>query len=229
MAVQYARRLADIAGVLRSRYHDFDHYNLADPLDELLFIICSTRTTERGYRNTFQALRARYRTNASLTRASIDEVAAVLQPGGLSRKKATQIHDSLRAICNQFGEPSLSRLRDWPDERCEQFLLSLPGVGKKVARCVMLYALGRAVFPVDEHCWRISRRLGWIRQTRRNRSGSPRDEDRLQARISPDYRYSLHVNMISLGREFCTPLNPKCPTCPISVFCPRVGTRAAHK
>jgi endonuclease III len=52
---------------------------------------------------------------------------------------------------------------------------------------------------------------------------APRDMDRLQAKIPPELRYSLHVNMISLGREICTPSVPHCDECPISALCPKIG------
>lgn len=194
-------------------------------MDELIFIICSTRTTERGYRDTYRALRQRFPTNDILSAASVQEIADVIACGGLSQKKAMQIRGILEDVRSRFGRPTLDELRSWTDAECEDFLLGLPGVGKKVARCVMLYALGRHVFPIDENCWRVSVRLGWIRRTRRNRSGSPRDEDRLQAKIPPQIRYSLHVNMISLGREFCTPNNPSCGGCPLNSLCLKIGTR----
>src|SRR5579862_9734901 len=187
------RRLQDVVDILRRRYRDFDHYNLSDPLDELVFIICSTRTTERGYRDTYGTLRRRFPTNETLSIASVAEVAEVIAKGGLAMKKAAQIRGIFDAVRARFGRPTLDDLRFWADDECEDFLLSLPGVGKKVARCVMLYALGRHVFPVDENCWRVCIRLGWIRRTRRNRSGSPRDENRLQAKIPPGFRHSLHV------------------------------------
>jgi endonuclease III len=109
------------------------------------------------------------------------------------------------------------------DEEAEAFLLSLPGVGKKVARCVLMYSLGRQVFPVDTHCWRIAQRLGWVRPTQKDKHCAPRDMDRLQSKIPPELRHSLHVNMISLGREICAPTSPRCDECPISAWCPKIG------
>ena len=47
----------DVAAALKKRYRDFNHYNLKDPLDELLFIICSTKTGEASYRSTFCSLK----------------------------------------------------------------------------------------------------------------------------------------------------------------------------
>ena len=126
-------------------------------------------------------------------------------------------------IVAKFGEPTLKPLRKMSDKDAEAFLLSLPGVGKKVARCVLMYSLGRQVFPVDTHCWRIARRLGWVRPTQKDKHCAPRDMDRLQSKIPPELRYSLHVNMISLGREFCSQAAPRCDECPISAWCPKIG------
>lgn len=229
MPIRVPANLVQVAETLRLRYGDFDHYNLTDPLDELIFITCSTRTTERGYRDTYRALRAQFPTNRELATAEIPSIVKAIRRGGLSLKKATQIHAIVNECLRRFGEPSLDALRSWSDSECEQFLLMLPGVGKKVARCVMLYALGRAVFPVDQHCWRVSLRLGWIRQTRRNRSGSPRDEERLQGKIPPDNRFSLHVNMIALGRDCCKPTNPDCARCPITALCKKIGIQSVSR
>jgi len=129
----------------------------------------------------------------------------------------------------KFGEPTLKSLHKMSVKEAESFLLSLPGVGKKVARCVLMYSLGRQVFPVDTHCWRIARRLGWVRPTQKDKHCAPRDMDRLQSKIPPELRYSLHVNMISLGREICTPSSPRCDECPILALCAKTGVHRMKK
>jgi len=102
-------------------------------------------------------------------------------------------------------------------------LLSLPGVGRKTARCILMYSLGREVFPVDTHCWRVAIRLGWIAPSCSNGRCYPKDMDALQEKIPPELRYTLHVNMVSLGREICTMRQPKCPDCPLTHLCPKIG------
>jgi endonuclease-3 len=224
MLASEPKHLKKIDAILSKRFHDFAHYNITtDPLEELLFIICTTKTTEAKYRVVYSGLRAEFPTNASILRAHVARLKATIRSGGLGQKKALAIKGIMAKTQRLFGTPTLEPLRHLPDDECEAFLTSLPGVGKKVARCVMLYALRRNVFPVDEHCWRVSKRLGWIRQTRRNRSGSPRDEDRLQDKIPPENRYSLHVNFISLGRNICLARHPRCDECPIRQFCPKIG------
>ncbi|MHB1185186.1 MAG: endonuclease III domain-containing protein [Desulfobulbia bacterium] len=221
-ARKYPAAVWDVAAALKYRYQDFDHYNLKDPLDELLFIICSTKTEESSYRNSFRALKETFPTHLNIAEATAEYIARPIAKGGLSNQKAKVIRNLLDSTVNKFGAPTLEPLRAMTDKDAESFLLSLPGVGKKIARCVLMYSLGRQVFPVDTHCWRISRRLGWVRPTQKDKRCAPRDMDRLQSKIPPELRYSLHVNMVSLGREICVAAMPKCEICPIAPFCRRV-------
>jgi endonuclease III len=221
----YAHDVAYVARLLSHRYHDFDHDNRKNPLDELLFIICSRKTNEPNYASTYRALRRKFPRFESLAMAPRKEIAKVIAPGGLSNQKSIAISGIMDALTASFGKVTLSPLRSMSDEQCERFLISLPWVGKKTARCVMMYSLGRKVFPVDTHCWRVSRRLDWIRKTQPDGNCSSRDMDRLQTRIPPFLRYSLHVNMVSLGRQVCTVHNPKCHRCPTCELCAKVGVR----
>ncbi|HUW25506.1 MAG TPA: hypothetical protein VMW07_03150 [Gallionella sp.] len=222
-APKYPFAVWDVAAALKKRYHDFNHYNLKNPLDELLFIMCSTKTAEASYRSTFRALKETFPTHLHIAEAPAEYIARPIASGGLSNQKARAIRNLLDIIVAQFGEPSLKALRAMSDENAEAFLLSLPGVGGKTARCVLMYSLDRRVFPVDTHCWRIARRLGWFRPTQKDKHCAPRDTDRLQSRIPPELRHSLHVNMVSLGREICIPTIPRCDECPILAWCRKIG------
>ena len=226
---KYPSSVFAVAAALKNRFHDFNHYNRKDPLDELLFIICSTKTGEASYRSSYRALKQAFPTHYQIAEAPAVYIARPIASGGLSNQKAKAIREIYDALAEQFGEPTLAPLRKMSDEEAEDFLLSLPGVGKKVARCVLMYSLGRQVFPVDTHCWRIARRLGWVRATQKDKHCAPRDRDRLQSKIPPELRHSLHVNMISLGREICTASAPCCKECPIAVLCPRIGVSRDKK
>ena len=140
-----------VARLLRRRYADFDHFNRKNPLEELLFILCSVQTDEEKYRQTFAALRRRFPRFEDIGRARRRDIAKALKPGGLSPTKSRMIQGLCRTIGRRFGRVTLSPLKQMSDTECEALLTSLPGIGVKVARCVMLYSLGRKVFPVDTH------------------------------------------------------------------------------
>jgi endonuclease III len=212
-----------IARELRKRYKDFSHYNRKNPLDELLLILCSVKRGEKVYLRAFKSLKQVFPTFEKLKQASIGELTKQIEWGGLQNQKARSLKKITTAITGKFGKLSLSSLRKMTEGECEEFLCSLPGVGKKVTRCVMLYSLGMKVFPVDMHCWRISKRLGWIKTNSSHKFCTSKDMDILQDMVPPKLRLSLHVNMVSLGREFCLARAPKCHQCPIAQYCLKRG------
>ncbi len=215
----------DIATILRNEYQDFSHYNKSNPLDELLFIICSVKRSENVYLRAFKSLKQSFPTFQTLAKASTHDILKKVEWGGLQNQKASSVKKLIQAIEKRFGKPTLSPLRNMTENECESFLTSLPGVGKKVARCVMMYSLGRAVFPVDSHCWRIATRVGWVDFSFKSKSCTSQNMDLLQDRIPAKLRYSLHVNMVSLGRDICNARNPKCHKCIIREYC---DTRGLH-
>ncbi len=140
---KYPPTVWDVAATLKTSYRDFNHYNLKDPLDELLFIICSTKTGEASYRSTYRLLKETFPTHLHIAEAPAEYIARPIVSGGLSNQKAKAIRDLFDIIVEKFGEPTLKPLRKMSGEEAEAFLLSLPGVGKKVARCVLMYSLGK--------------------------------------------------------------------------------------
>lgn len=220
---QYPANVHEVARLLSSQYGDWQHYNRANPLEELLFIVCSIQTNENLYRHTFAKLKADFPKFDSLARATERQIAKSILDGGLPSQKARAIKKLLKTITDRFGRPTLAPLKGMTVLECERFLTSLPGVGPKTARCVMMYSLDKEVFPVDLHCWRISRRLGWVRATRRNKSCSEEDMDRLQMKVPSGLRFRMHINMVSHDRFTCTSTNPQCSECCIRALCRRVG------
>jgi endonuclease III len=208
-----------VALTLANAYGNPTHGNKKNPLRELLFIVCSLQTNEFLYQSTYKSLMSRFPTFRRLADASESEIADAIARGGLARQKARTIRAVLSRLETDFGMPTLSPLHAMSDTECETYLESLPGVGRKTARCVMMYSLRRHTFPVDSNCWRVCRRLDWVRPTRRDKTCSPRDMDRLQVGVPPNLRHSLHVNLVSHGRECCLPSQPSCDGCCIRQFC----------
>ena len=218
-----AANIISIARELRKRYRNFSHYNRKNPLDELLLILCSVKRGEKVYLRAFKSLKLAFPTFEKLNQASFKELIKQIEWGGLQNQKARSLKKITTAIAGKFGSLTLAPLRKMTEEDCEEFLCSLPGVGKKVARCVMLYSLGMKVFPVDTHCWRVSKRLGWIKASGKHKFCTSRDMDVLQNLVPPRLRLSLHVNMVSLGRELCNARSPKCHKCSIVQYCLKRG------
>jgi endonuclease III len=212
--------LSLVSRTLKKRYGNFAHFNKSNPLDELIFILLSITTTEPVYRRTFKTLKAMYRSHATLESASMEKIAMAIREGGQYKQKSLTLKNILRMLTFSFGRPTLAPIKHLRTRDAENFLTSLPGIGKKVARCILMYSLHRKVFPVDTHCLRIGIRLGLLTEKEAKLSYAG---DILQSRIPLNLRFALHVNFVSLGREFCRAIKPKCESCPISELCPKMG------
>lgn len=189
--------------------------NKRHPVSELVFIILSARTRAHEHEAAFRSLRRLFSTWERVRDAPAQEVEHAIRGAGLSRIKARQIQALLMRLTDDLGSLSGQPLRIMPTIDLEDYLLSLPGVGLKSARCVMLYSLNREVFPVDTHCMRLFHNLGLIPRRMR----FERAQDPLQSLVPTGIRYSLHVNTVAHGRRTCFPRAPRCDTCPIRTIC----------
>ena len=191
--------------------------NRQDPLEELFFILLSSKTPPDRYQEVFHVLSTVYPAFEDLVEAHWQDVAQVVVRAGLQNRKAKAIVSIAKRLKSEFGRVTLDPISKFPNEEAERFLVSLPEVSKKSARCVLMYALNRPLFPVDSHCFRISRRLGWSSQDTQLTSLLA---DEIQNGVPENLRRDLHVGMVLLGRHYCTSTNPRCTECPILRFCP---------
>jgi len=220
------KRLKDvrlIAERLTATYRDFAHNNRRDPYRELVFILCSTMTQQSVHERVYSNFVRRFPTLEKVAHASQRQLAIALREGGLASRKANQFKAIAKQIHRETGRYDLNRLAELEDDVLEESLQRLPGVGPKVARCVMLYSYARHVFPVDTHCWRVAQRLGWL--GRQSGPMTTRGVDALQASIPLTLRFSLHVNLVSLGRDVCKAGRPLCERCCLADICPSSTAR----
>lgn len=188
--------------------------NKLDPLDELVFILL-TIMTEFGAEKVFIELKRRYQHWQDVL-TSKEELYFYIKPLGLVNQRGDKIINILQELKVRFGIVTLAPLYNFSDQEAEEFLISLPGVGKKVARCVMMYSLNRNVFPVDTHIYRICKRLGLLQAS----VSWQKAHNILQDCVPLEYRYSFHVNMVIHGREICKSKNPLCEKCFLIGICP---------
>lgn len=217
VATQQHEQRAKVVAVcvrLRATYGNPRHGNKRNPLDELVYIILSTRTRPVTYQALFRALKQRFPSWDSLKPRNERELVRILSPGGLAGLKARQLVSIMLELRTRFGRPTLAPLRKMSTPEAQQLLVSLPGVGAKVAKCVLMYSLDRRVLPVDAHVHRVATRLGWATKKRPDTSDAM-----IEALVPLPWRYGFHVNAIAHGRAICLPRRPRCDRCPISSLC----------
>jgi endonuclease-3 len=190
------------------------------PIAELILTVLSQSTNDRNRDIAYLALRERYRgdTWVEIRDAPVDEIEEAIRPGGISKVKSARIKSILRAITESApgGELSLDWLSELTVPEAQQYLTSLPGVGRKTAACVLLFALGMRDVPVDTHVSRVGTRL------RLFRLGAPFVElhDTMLELTPRGEELELHLNLLRHGRRTCYARRPNCRDCALRRMCP---------
>ncbi len=203
-----------ISDLLERAYESPRHGNPRRPLDDLIYIILSTRTRDLNFRTTFRNLKKAFPVWDSVRSRKKSVLERILVPAGLGRLKAAQIIEIIARLRRRFGRATLAPLAKMTDAEAEDLLTSLPGVGPKVAKCVLMYTLNREVLPVDVHVHRLATRLGFRTKKRPDTS-----QELIESAVPPELRYSFHVNAVAHGRTVCFSQRPRCDICPISKWC----------
>jgi endonuclease III len=194
------------------------------PIAELILTVLSQSTNDRNRDVAYFALRERFPRNTwrEIRDAPVDEIEEAIRPGGISKVKSARIKSILRAISDTAPDHDLSL--DWLSEQsvpeAQAYLCSLPGVGRKTAACVLLFALGMRDVPVDTHVSRVGMRLRLLRP------GAPFEElhDQMLALTPPGQELELHLNLLRHGRRTCHARHPACGACALARMCPSAGT-----
>jgi endonuclease-3 len=138
----------------------------------------------------------------------------LIYPVGFYRTKARVI----RGLCRDLLERLGGHVPDDIDA-----LLTLKGVGRKTANLVVTMGFGKPGICVDTHVHRISNRLGYVR-TRDPEA----TEMALRARLPRRYWIGYNDLLVAFGQNVCTPISPRCSTCPVRALCRRVGVTSAR-
>lgn len=206
-------RLREVYGIPLMRPH-------GHPIAELVLTVLSQSTNDRNRDVAYLRLRERLPSWEAVMNAPVEEVEEAIRPGGISKVKSARIQAILRAIAADPRDPehdlSLDWLEDAPIEEARDYLTALPGVGRKTAACVLLFAYGRRDVPVDTHVSRVGMRLELLRP------GAPFEQlhDQMLALTPPGEELELHVNLLRHGRRTCHAQRPACGECALRRMCP---------
>ncbi len=188
------------------------------PIAELILTVLSQSTNDRNRDVSYLALRERWFEWTEIRDAPVDEIEEAIRPGGISKVKSARIKSILVAITETApgGELSLDWLSELSVAEAQDYLTSLPGVGRKTAACVLLFAFGMRDVPVDTHVSRVGTRLGLFRP------GAPFEEmhDEMLDLTPPGEELELHLNLLRHGRRTCHARRPACRDCALQRMCP---------
>jgi endonuclease-3 len=210
-----ARRVRAVRDRLRLVYGIPGWQPHRHPIAELVLTVLSQSTNDRNRDVAYLRLRERFPDWKSVRDAPVDELEEAIRPGGISKVKSARIKSILMAIAPE-GELSLDGLAQMSVPDAQAYLTALPGVGRKTAACVLLFALGMRDVPVDTHVSRVGTRLALFRPK------APFEEmhDEMLAITPRGQELEFHINLLRHGRRTCHARKPDCGACALARMCP---------
>ncbi|AKU91792.1 endonuclease III [Vulgatibacter incomptus] len=186
--------------------------DFANDLELLVAVMLSAQCTDAMVNRCTPSLFAAFRTAADYAAAQPEDLHPHISRCGLYRNKAKNIVAAMQRIEADFGG-ELPRTREALEE--------LPGVGRKTAGVVAVYAFGGQAFPVDTHVGRLARRLGFTKQ-----SDPDKVEEEMQRTLPPELWGKGHQLLVWHGRRCCDARKPACSRCVVADLCPKRGVDA---
>lgn len=194
-----------VLDALAAAYHGRGAVELGDPYQVLVATIISQRTREEQTTTVSERVFAQYPDAVTLAAAEEPALYELLRGSEYREEKAPRMIALARILVEQHGGQVPNSI---------DALLALPGVGRKTANCVLIYAFSKAAICVDTHMHRISGRLGWV-QTK-----TPDQTEKALEKILPrDWWAGSNRLFLQHGRAICLPSIPLCSRCPVREWC----------
>jgi endonuclease-3 len=176
-----------------------------DPFQVLISTVLSQRNRDESTERASNRLFSRYRTPEQLSQAPLTSIYPLIKESGFYKTKAFRIREISRILLKRYKGKVPKDLES---------LLSLPGVGRKTANCVLVYAYRLPAIPVDTHVHRISNRIGFVK------TRTPEQTESELVKIIPrKYWVDFNELFVRFGQRTCQPIRPRCWECPITKHC----------
>lgn len=183
------------------------------PFSILIGTILSARTKDESTTKVVKILFSKYKNSKELSNAKLKDVENIIKSIGFYHVKAKRIIEVSKIINSKYGGIV-------PDEL--EKLVDLPGVGRKTANCVLVYAFDKPAIPVDIHVHRISNRLGLVK------TKTPEEtEFELMKKIPKKFWLEINDTFVMYGQNICKPVSPMCDVCKIKKDCNYYNTKSA--
>ena len=175
------------------------------PFSILIGTILSARTKDEATTKAVKALFSKYKNPKELANAKIKDIEKIIKSIGFYHVKSKRIIEVAKIIEKKYKGIVPGDL---------DILVQLPGVGRKTANCVLVYAFEKPAIPVDIHVHRISNRLGLV-----DTKNPEETEQELMKKIKKKYWIDINDTFVMYGQNICKPVSPMCNVCKIKKIC----------
>ena len=184
----------------------------ARPFRILIATILSARTKDENTTKAADKLFKLYGTPQKLAKAKVKDVEKIIKSVGFYHVKSKRIIEVANLILSKYNGKVPADIDK---------LVDMPGVGRKTANCVLVYAFEKPAIPVDTHVHRISNRLGLV-----DTKTPEETEMALREKIPKKYWLDINNTFVMYGQNICKPISPMCDVCKIRKTCNYFQTKS---
>ena len=178
-----------------------------DPWRLLVMARLSAQCTDERVNIVCRDLFRVFPTVEKMADAPLEDIENLIKSCGLYRGKAKSIKESSELLVRDFGGQVPDNMED---------LLSLPGVGRKIANLILGDVFHKGGIVADTHCMRICGRLGFYPEGWKD----PLKTERIMTPLIPRQEQSDFCHrIVQFGRDVCTARSPHCDSCPLREIC----------
>ncbi|GAA0580752.1 endonuclease III [Craurococcus roseus] len=203
-----------VAHLPKAAMFDLRDRGYGSPFEQLVSALISARTRDETTIPVCLRLFAAARTPEAMAALPDEEIVRLLHGATFPEPKARDIRTLSASIAAAGG-----RVPDTAEE-----LMTLRGVGPKIAALTLGVGFGKPAISVDIHVHRIVNRWGYAA------AATPERTMQALARVLPE-RYWIEINerLVPFGKFVCTGECPRCGSCPLVRQCRQVGVTAPRE
>ena len=171
----------------------------------LIAVILSAQCTDARVNIVTKDLFQKYDSLEKFANANLEELEQDIKSTGFYHNKAKNIIACAKRLVYEFHGEVPSTIEE---------LTSLAGVGRKTANVIRGNIYNEPSIVVDTHVKRISRRLGFTKET-----DPEKIEYELMKVLPKDHWILYNIQIITFGRQICFARNPDCEQCFLTNYC----------
>ncbi|NLK73952.1 MAG: endonuclease III [Clostridiales bacterium] len=176
------------------------------PWQLLIATILSAQCTDARVNMVTKDLFKKYPTLEAFAKADVKELEKDIHSTGFYKNKARNIIACANRLIDEYDGLVPKEIEE---------LTTLAGVGRKTANVIRGHIYNEPSIVVDTHVKRISRLLGFTKET-----DPVKIEFDLMELLPKEQWILYNFQIITLGRSICVARNPKCEQCILRDYCP---------
>lgn len=180
--------------------------NYTKDYELLIATVLSAQCTDKRVNEVTKVLFKKYKTIEELKDAKLEDIKQIIRPCGSFNKKSEYI----LAIAN-----SLSQYYNGKVPNNYNFLIKLPGVGRKTINVVLTELFNVPTIAVDTHVERVSKRLNLVNSF----DDVLKIEQKLMKQIDKEKWNRVNHQLVLFGRYYCKAISPLCENCKLKKEC----------